>query len=220
MELIPPAPHFLNSYLEACQETWGHVHSTYILHDPSQYARWKDTIFQQFENEKRGIGLPPGYVPSTTFWLICGERFIGSGNIRHFLNASLREYGGQIGDFIRLSERGKGYGSLLLRMLLSKAEEMGIRETLNEIVRHAAPVQQRFLVVLPRKMHNLPAGTVLEGQRDEAGIGGKAELDDDVGGFDAEMGKKLFSVELERGGSELAGERSTREWSENRGYLI
>ena len=130
MELIPPAPHFLNSYLEACQETWGHVHSTYILHDPSQYARWKDTIFQQFENEKRGIGLPPGYVPSTTFWLICGERFIGSGNIRHFLNASLREYGGQIGDFIRLSERGKGYGSLLLRMLLSKAEEMGIRETL------------------------------------------------------------------------------------------
>ena len=130
MELIPPAPHFLNSYLEACQETWGHVHSTYILHDPSQYARWKDTIFQQFENEKRGIGLPPGYVPSTTFWLVCGERFIGSGNIRHFLNASLREYGGQIGDFIRLSERGKGYGSLLLRMLLSKAEEMGIRETL------------------------------------------------------------------------------------------
>ena len=124
MELIPPAPHFLNSYLEACQETWGHVHSTYILHDPSQYARWKDTIFQQFENEKRGIGLPPGYVPSTTFWLICGERFIGSGNIRHFLNASLREYGGQIGDFIRLSERGKGYGSLLLRMLLSKAEIM------------------------------------------------------------------------------------------------
>ena len=130
MKLISPSPHFLASYLEACRETWGHVHSTYILHDPSEYDQWKETIFRQFESESRGIGLPEGYVPSTTFWLIEGERFIGSGNIRHFLNASLREYGGQIGDFIRLSERGKGYGRLLLRMLLQKALEMGIRETL------------------------------------------------------------------------------------------
>ena len=130
MKLISPSPHFLASYLEACRETWGHVHSTYILHDPSEYDQWKETIFRQFESESRGIGLPEGYVPSTTFWLIEGERFIGSGNIRHFLNASLREYGGQIGDFIRLSERGKGYGRLLLRMLLQKAAEMGSRETL------------------------------------------------------------------------------------------
>ena len=130
MELISPSPLFLASYLEACRETWGHVHSAYILHDPSEYDLWKETIFRQFELESRGIGLPEGDVPSTTFWLIEGKRFFGSGNIRHFLNASLREYGGQIGDFIRVSERGKGYGKLLLRMLLRKAAEMGIFETL------------------------------------------------------------------------------------------
>ena len=130
MKLLSPSPLFLESYLEACRETWGHVHSTYILHDPSTFGQWKDTIFCQFENEKRGIGLPEGYVPSTTFWLVEEKRFLGSGNIRHFLNDALREYGGQIGDFIRFSERGKGYGKQILRMLLQKALEMGIRETL------------------------------------------------------------------------------------------
>lgn len=130
MELIHPSPDYLASYLAACRESWEHVHSPYILHDPAKYDQWKHNIFQQFENESRGIALPPGFVPSSTFWLVDKEEFIGSGNIRHYLNGQLREYGGQIGDFIRVSERGKGYGKRILRLLLQKAAEMGIRETL------------------------------------------------------------------------------------------
>ncbi len=154
MKLITPSPSYRQEYLDACRETWGHVHSTYILHDPSQYDLWGKTLFQQFENERRGIGLPEGFVPSSTFWLIENDRFLGSGNIRHVLTPALREYGGQIGDFIRLSERGKGYGSALLRLLLSKALEMGIRETLitceadNERSRrHIESLRERIIAV-------------------------------------------------------------------------
>src|SRR5688500_6706830 len=46
----------------------------------------------------RGIGLPPGLLPHSTFWLIDERReIVAISNLRHGLTQSLMRYGGHIG---------------------------------------------------------------------------------------------------------------------------
>lgn len=77
-----------------------------------------------------GIDLPEGYVPQTLYWLYVNDVPVGYGKLRHYLNANLLEQGGHIGYVIRPSERGKGYGKLILQELLNKAREKQIPEVL------------------------------------------------------------------------------------------
>ena len=64
------------------------------------------------------------------FWLIIDGRPVGVGKLRHYLNDSLMTVGGHIGYSIRPTERGKGYGNLILKELLKKAREKGIADVL------------------------------------------------------------------------------------------
>jgi predicted acetyltransferase len=57
-------------------------------------------------------------------------RPVGIGKLRRRLNAHLMAIGGHIGYAIRPSERGKGYGNLILAELLKRAWKIGIREVL------------------------------------------------------------------------------------------
>ena len=50
--------------------------------------------------------------------------------LRHFLTDALRKAGGHIGYGIAPQYRGKGYGKELLKLLLRKADEMGIDKVL------------------------------------------------------------------------------------------
>ena len=59
-----------------------------------------------------------------------GKKYIGTGSIRHYLNESLKNFGGHIGYFIRPSQWNKGYGTIQLRLLLEKAHELGIENAL------------------------------------------------------------------------------------------
>lgn len=77
-----------------------------------------------------GNDLPEGFVPQTLYWLYVGGIPVGYGKLRHCLNDKLLEHGGHIGYVIRPSERGKGYGKLLLLELLGKAKEKQISEVL------------------------------------------------------------------------------------------
>jgi predicted acetyltransferase len=78
-----------------------------------------------------GRCLPEGWVPQSTFWLMQNrERILGCSRLRHELTPFLSREGGHIGYDIRSSERGKGYGTLLLRLTLDKARELGIGEVL------------------------------------------------------------------------------------------
>jgi len=90
---------------------------------------FKDSVKQAKEHIK-GIGLPEGWVPASTYWLICQNRIIGTCNLRHELNDFLREFGGHVGYSIRPSERGKGLGTLMLGLLLEKAKGLGIERLL------------------------------------------------------------------------------------------
>ena len=78
----------------------------------------------------RGVNLPPGRVPSTTFWLASGGRLIGRSSIRHRLTPELEYEGGHIGYDVRPSERRKGYGTLILRLTLREARELGLKRAL------------------------------------------------------------------------------------------
>lgn len=77
-----------------------------------------------------GIDLPEGYVPQTVYWMYANGVPVGYGKLRHHLNSNLLEKGGHIGYIIRPSERGKGYGKLILQELLKKAREKQIPEVL------------------------------------------------------------------------------------------
>ncbi len=86
-----------------------------------------------FETKKRiahGIDLEEGYVPETIYWLYISGKPVGIGRLRHFLNKKLLHDGGHIGYTIRPSERGKGYGIIILRELLIKATEKNIEKVL------------------------------------------------------------------------------------------
>ena len=139
LQLVRPAPELLNDYRDACRETWGHVHDSYILHDPARFDEWKGRIFDDYRSQEAGIGLPEGRVPSATFWLVRGSRYIGTINIRLRLNEALARYGGHVGVVVRLSERGKGYGTAALPLALSKARELGIADVLLTCTEDNAP---------------------------------------------------------------------------------
>jgi len=78
----------------------------------------------------RGEELPADHVPAETYWLVRGQRILGTIRLRHKLNEHLLEEGGHIGYDVRPSERGKGYATRMLRDALEKAREIHLRRVL------------------------------------------------------------------------------------------
>ena len=98
-------------------------------HDLS-FSDFPDYLKSQVEMSY-GVGIDLSrYVPQTRYWLFVDGKPVGVGKLRHYLNDFLRTVGGHIGYCIRPSERGKGYGNLILEQLLRKAKEKGISEAL------------------------------------------------------------------------------------------
>ena len=130
MELIRPEKKYLQSYYEACTETWGHVHDSYILHNPDEYDDWKNHIFEDYKNLEKGVNLPQGFVPSITYWVVEGEEYIGTINIRPNLSERLKEYGGHAGFMVRQKYRKQGYGTKFGEIILNHLYQMGINDIL------------------------------------------------------------------------------------------
>lgn len=72
----------------------------------------------------QGIGLKPGHVPDTYFFLWDDQRIVGVFKIRHYLNDFLRQGSGHIGYGILPQERHKGYGSKGLALALKQCQEL------------------------------------------------------------------------------------------------
>lgn len=73
-----------------------------------------------------------GKVPDSVFFLLDVDRntLLGAVNIRHYLNDTLLQYGGHIGDGIRPLERGKGYATEMIRLALFECRKLGIPKVL------------------------------------------------------------------------------------------
>jgi predicted acetyltransferase len=76
----------------------------------------------------KGIGLRPGFVPHSTFWLLDGAgEIVAISNLRHTLTAFLLRWGGHIGYGVRPSMRNRGYATEILRHTLNEARVLGVR---------------------------------------------------------------------------------------------
>lgn len=81
-----------------------------------------DGFVKRLQEASEGRGLPEGFVPHSTYWLVRdGKQIVGVSNLRHRLTSKLEREGGNIGYGVRPSERRKGYGTLLLAKTLEKA---------------------------------------------------------------------------------------------------
>ena len=85
-----------------------------------------EAFLESLEMYRTGKNLPAGHVRSNTFFLLDGDKLIGSGSLRHELSETLAVFGGHIGYAVRPSERRQGYGSLILRLTLEKARALGL----------------------------------------------------------------------------------------------
>ena len=90
-----------------------------------------DAFLAQLAACERGEGLPEGFVPHTTFWLVDGAgEVVGVSNLRHRLTDNLRVEGGHIGYGVRPAARRRGHATELLRATLGAARAIGIPEAL------------------------------------------------------------------------------------------
>lgn len=82
------------------------------------------------KDHAKGVGLPEGWVPASTYWLISGGHIVGTCSLRHRLNDFLKNFGGHIGYSVRPSERRKGYATIMVSLVLEKAKVLGIKRVL------------------------------------------------------------------------------------------
>ena len=66
----------------------------------------------------RGINLPVDKVPYHTFWLVDSDKIVGIVRVRPRPTSKVELYDGHIGYDVAPSHRGKGYGTLILRLAL------------------------------------------------------------------------------------------------------
>ena len=87
-----------------------------------------DTYLSQLEHKTES----EGHVPDSVFFALDEERdiFVGAVNIRHCLNEKLLRSGGHIGDGIRPSERGKGFGTRMMALALEECRKLGLKKVL------------------------------------------------------------------------------------------
>ena len=98
-----------------------------FLPDPNW--SFAETI-EGFDKQSRGEGLPEGWVPGTTRFLVHDGKILGLFNLRHRLTDSLKRFGGHVGDSVRPSERRKGHGTRLLEAAKDMARSEGIERML------------------------------------------------------------------------------------------
>jgi predicted acetyltransferase len=130
VKLIKPCFELETEYMDMVQdfaaagESQDHPEFQLALEDFPAYIR-------NCKKWEKGIGLPDGWVPALSFWLIRNDNVIlGKSGLRHELNDNLRKIGGHIGYRIRPSQRRKGYGNVILWLTLAKAKRLGIRKIL------------------------------------------------------------------------------------------
>lgn len=125
LSLVQPTPALEASYRSYIAELGGEERYPFPLDfDASDFP----ALLQRVENLARGIDVPEGFVPSSTFWLVEDGELVGVSNLRHTLNDRIRHCGGHIGLGIRPSRRGHGLGNALMRRTIEQARARGIGE--------------------------------------------------------------------------------------------
>lgn len=125
--LIDPTPELEASFLAMAAEYAAAGEDYHQNVRGGQFSAY----VQRLADGARGVGLPDGYVPWSTFWLVrAGWEILGVSRLRHRLSDHLLVTGGHVGYDIRPSERRKGYGTRILALTLEKARARGLKRLL------------------------------------------------------------------------------------------
>ena len=129
--LILPDITFKDSYADALAEGLeGKTSKDTIDWVREEFWDW----LRADQDMNRRIVLPDGRetprVPSTDYWLVLGQQFLGRVSLRHELSEYLEQKGGHIGYAVRPNARGHGYGHLLLKLVLPHAKALGLKRAL------------------------------------------------------------------------------------------
>ncbi len=82
-------------------------------------------------NESLQEGIVDGCkVPQTTYWLYINGKPVGMGKLKKFPTDALKTAGRHIGYAAAPQYRGKGYGKLLLKLMLKEVRRIGLKEVL------------------------------------------------------------------------------------------
>ncbi|MCL2396974.1 MAG: GNAT family N-acetyltransferase [Defluviitaleaceae bacterium] len=156
IHLVQPCMKYMDSYREAIVE--------YLQQRVEDFAypkvagkRAAMAYLQRLDNMRRGIGVPIGFVPYSAFWLVDGRQYLGSGDVRHYLNDKLRRLGGNIGYSVRPSAWRRGLGTLQLALLLDEAAGLRISKpvvTCFDVNAASARVIEKNGGVLVSKVNN------------------------------------------------------------------
>lgn len=85
--------------------------------------------FDKFVDVRRGVSVRWG-VPSTIFWYVAGEHYLGTLVIRHELTSELHVDGGHIGYHVVAPWRRQGHATRMLANGLAEARTIGLQKVL------------------------------------------------------------------------------------------
>lgn len=119
--------------------------------DRSPYAIFKNS-YEDFDYYLKNLASDKpmnGWVPNSVYFLYSEskDKLIGAVDIRHRLNRHLMKYGGHIGDGIRPSYRGLGFGKLILELALQECIKLGINNVLICCNKNNIPSKRAILSV-------------------------------------------------------------------------
>ena len=128
--LVEITPDVARAYLAMVDE-FEAAGEGYPFNDAALARRDFAAFADDLRNEALGIGLPPDVAPQTTCILMDGDgRALGEIRCRPRLTAPFERHNGHIGYNVRPSERGKGYATRMLALVLEKARVLGLERVL------------------------------------------------------------------------------------------
>lgn len=128
LELVRPALQYKTSYLEALAEFQRERRYTFY-----NLSELRGNFAAHVESERAWIhpeNIVIFRVPETIYWLVREREFLGRLELRHQLYNPVDDVAGHIGYSIRPSERGRGFGTLILALGLEEASAYGMRRVL------------------------------------------------------------------------------------------
>ena len=132
LKLIKLTPEYKTPLIEMIDEWRADIENNKTDSSPWTIFRNDPRDFDNYLEDLECKKPESGRVPDSVFFLLDEEsdRLLGAVNIRHCLNERLLKDGGHIGDGIRPSERGKGYGNEIVRLALAECGKLGIEKLL------------------------------------------------------------------------------------------
>lgn len=133
LKLVKPNKKYLPSVKEAIKEYLSEPSKHEIIVVSKMIEAAQNNFadyFEETENDRLGINLKEGYVSHSVFWLVDGDKYIGTFDLRHNLTPYLKQIGGHIAYQIRPSEQRKGYACAGLKLCLKEAKKISITKVL------------------------------------------------------------------------------------------